>query len=406
MTQGTIARWEKKEGESFTAGELLLQIETDKAQMDVEAQEDGVLVKILAPEGAQNVAVNTAIAIVAEEGDDLGSIDVAALSGSATAPAADAAPAPAAAAPAQSAPAPLHAGSGRSARELLSPAVAFAIHSQYITNPGDIRGSGPNGRILKGDVIEFVKAGRAAISAPAAPAPAPAASRPAASKPGAAAPRSADAETAFLVQALEPSVLRQLAAQELARRTTTVQVPAEPLARAAKTGGAAAVDALAVRAAALALLQVQLGGAGAGVGVAVDGGRAPAVAALSAAASASVHDLAAEIKSVRAAGQAAGSMPAVVVAPEGLFTPATLPAAAVVVVGQPRPAVSAAAAAAALDGALEALTGTAKRPAAATAATKRPAQVVDVHVISTSPAAPALAGRIKSLLSSPELLGL
>ncbi|KAJ2323293.1 hypothetical protein IWW51_003827, partial [Coemansia sp. RSA 2702] len=67
MTQGGIARWEKKEGESFSAGDLLLQIETDKAQMDVEAQDDGVLVKILAAEGAQNVAVNSPIAIVAEE---------------------------------------------------------------------------------------------------------------------------------------------------------------------------------------------------------------------------------------------------------------------------------------------------------------------------------------------------
>ncbi|KAJ2740085.1 hypothetical protein GGI20_005994, partial [Coemansia sp. BCRC 34301] len=88
MTEGGIARWEKKEGESFSAGDLLLQIETDKAQMDVEAQDDGVLVKILAPDGTLNVAVNSPIAITAEEGDDLASIDIAGLSAAGSANAA------------------------------------------------------------------------------------------------------------------------------------------------------------------------------------------------------------------------------------------------------------------------------------------------------------------------------
>ncbi|KAJ2244643.1 hypothetical protein GGH97_003122 [Coemansia sp. RSA 475] len=69
MTEGGIARWEKQEGEAFVAGDLLLQIETDKAQMDVEAQDDGVLVKILAPEGAQNVRVNSQVKV---EGNGVG----------------------------------------------------------------------------------------------------------------------------------------------------------------------------------------------------------------------------------------------------------------------------------------------------------------------------------------------
>ncbi|KAJ1727269.1 pyridoxine biosynthesis protein, partial [Coemansia biformis] len=160
MTQGTIARWEKKEGESYSAGDLLLQIETDKAQMDVEAQDDGILVKILAPEGTQNVAVNSTIAVMAEEGDDIGSIDIAALSASAATPstAAEVAPAPSTPpAPGPTAavqPAGAHA-SDKSAHGLLSPAVAFAIHSRHIKNAGDIQGSGPKGRILKGDVIRF-----------------------------------------------------------------------------------------------------------------------------------------------------------------------------------------------------------------------------------------------------------
>ncbi|KAJ1780807.1 hypothetical protein LPJ59_007185, partial [Coemansia sp. RSA 2399] len=74
MSKGGIVRWEKKEGESFAAGDLLLQVKTDKAQIDVNAPEDDILVKILTPEGSQNVPVNAEIAIIAEKGDDISSI--------------------------------------------------------------------------------------------------------------------------------------------------------------------------------------------------------------------------------------------------------------------------------------------------------------------------------------------
>ncbi|KAJ1904013.1 pyridoxine biosynthesis protein [Coemansia sp. IMI 209127] len=74
MSKGGIVRWEKKEGESFAAGDLLLQVKTEKAQMDVNAPDDGVLVQILTPEGSQDVPVNAEIAIIAEEGDDISSI--------------------------------------------------------------------------------------------------------------------------------------------------------------------------------------------------------------------------------------------------------------------------------------------------------------------------------------------
>ncbi|KAJ1994832.1 pyridoxine biosynthesis protein, partial [Coemansia thaxteri] len=174
MTEGGIARWEKKEGEAFSAGDLLLQIETDKAQMDVEAQDDGVLVKILAPEGTQNVAVNSPIAIIAEEGDDVSSIDVAGLLASNPASTkadsgnAPATPAPASKAavaePASPAVVSQHLSGDTSAHGLLSPAVTFAIHANHIANAGEIAGSGPKGRILKGDVIQFLKDGKAIIS--------------------------------------------------------------------------------------------------------------------------------------------------------------------------------------------------------------------------------------------------
>ncbi|KAJ1677732.1 hypothetical protein EV182_005552, partial [Spiromyces aspiralis] len=89
MTEGGIATWLKNEGESYAAGDVLLQIETDKAQMDVEAQDDGVLAKILKPGGTQGVAVGEPIAIIAEEGDDLSSIDLSGLAATPEKPAKD-----------------------------------------------------------------------------------------------------------------------------------------------------------------------------------------------------------------------------------------------------------------------------------------------------------------------------
>ncbi|KAI6007309.1 pyruvate dehydrogenase [Pisolithus albus] len=71
MTEGGIAAWKKKEGDTFSAGDVLLEIETDKATIDVEAQDDGVLAKIIVADGTKNVSVGSPIAIVAEEGDDL-----------------------------------------------------------------------------------------------------------------------------------------------------------------------------------------------------------------------------------------------------------------------------------------------------------------------------------------------
>ncbi|CAO1632274.1 unnamed protein product [Jaminaea pallidilutea] len=75
MTEGGIAQWKKKEGEAFSAGDVLLEIETDKATMDVEAQDDGVLAKIVVGDGSKNVPVNSIIAITGEEGDDLSGAD-------------------------------------------------------------------------------------------------------------------------------------------------------------------------------------------------------------------------------------------------------------------------------------------------------------------------------------------
>src|SRR5438270_10202924 len=71
MTEGKIARWVKSEGETVRAGDVLAEIETDKATMEVEAVDEGVLAKIVIPEGTDHVAVNTPIALIAENGEDI-----------------------------------------------------------------------------------------------------------------------------------------------------------------------------------------------------------------------------------------------------------------------------------------------------------------------------------------------
>lgn len=76
MTEGGIASWKKNEGESFAAGDVLLEVETDKATIDVEAQEDGVMGKIIVQAGAQKIPVGQVIAVLAEQGDDLSSITI------------------------------------------------------------------------------------------------------------------------------------------------------------------------------------------------------------------------------------------------------------------------------------------------------------------------------------------
>ncbi|KAL0579113.1 hypothetical protein V5O48_002896 [Marasmius crinis-equi] len=75
MTEGGIAAWKKKEGESFAAGDVLLEIETDKATIDVEAQDDGIMAKIIVQDGTKGVKIGHPIAIVGEEGDDLSGAD-------------------------------------------------------------------------------------------------------------------------------------------------------------------------------------------------------------------------------------------------------------------------------------------------------------------------------------------
>lgn len=75
MTEGTLTKWTRKQGDKINSGDVIAEIETDKATMEVEAVDSGILAKILVPEGSENVAVNTQIAIIAEEGEDISALE-------------------------------------------------------------------------------------------------------------------------------------------------------------------------------------------------------------------------------------------------------------------------------------------------------------------------------------------
>src|SRR5437879_13632047 len=100
MEKGNLAKWLKKEGDKVKSGDIIAEIETDKATMEVEAIDEGTIAKILVPEGTQDVPVNDVIAVLAGEGEDVKAAGASAVAKPAAAPAAPkpaAAPAPAAA---------------------------------------------------------------------------------------------------------------------------------------------------------------------------------------------------------------------------------------------------------------------------------------------------------------------
>jgi pyruvate dehydrogenase E2 component (dihydrolipoamide acetyltransferase) len=163
MTEGNIIRWTKKVGEAVKKGEILLEIETDKALVEVEAQHDGVLGKILVPEGSNGVKVESPIALLAVNGESPASLGAAAPAAKAPAAAAKtAAAAPAAPVPA-AAPAP--APEPREGRVFASP-LARRIAKEMNVDLARIAGSGPNGRVLKADVEAASRAAPAVARAP------------------------------------------------------------------------------------------------------------------------------------------------------------------------------------------------------------------------------------------------
>jgi pyruvate dehydrogenase E2 component (dihydrolipoamide acetyltransferase) len=177
MTEGNLARWLKQEGDRIKAGDVIAEIETDKATMEVEAVDEGILGRILVPAGTQAVKVNDVIAVLVEAGEAVPAAGAAPKAAPA-AVAAPAAPAPVAAAPVATAPAPASTSGDR----VFASPLARRMAAQAGLDIGKISGSGPNGRIVKADVDAALSRGPAPVAA-AAPiaAPAPvAAPRPAA----------------------------------------------------------------------------------------------------------------------------------------------------------------------------------------------------------------------------------
>lgn len=163
MEEGTLAKWMVKEGDTVATGDILAEIETDKATMEIEALDDGQIGKILVGEGTENVAVNTPIALILGEGEEAGSV-------AAAAPAktdvkkeakvvAEAAASPAPAAMPAKAPLPTSAGDGRIAASPLARRMASLMNVDL----SSLSGSGPRGRIVKKDVE--AAAGKAPVTA-------------------------------------------------------------------------------------------------------------------------------------------------------------------------------------------------------------------------------------------------
>jgi len=182
MEEGNLAKWNVKVGDKVKSGDVIAEIETDKATMEVESIDEGTVGQLLVPEGAQGVKVNALIAVLLADGEDASAIGAApaeaapapeAAPTAAAAPAA--APAPAAvapvAAPAPAAPAAAPAAS--SGERVFASPLARRIAKEAGIDIAKVAGSGPHGRIVQADV-EAAKKGGAAKAAPAAAAAAPA----------------------------------------------------------------------------------------------------------------------------------------------------------------------------------------------------------------------------------------
>jgi pyruvate dehydrogenase E2 component (dihydrolipoamide acetyltransferase) len=192
MEEGTLAKWLVKEGDVVKSGQILAEIETDKATMEFEAVDEGVVGKILIAEGTAGVKVNTPIAVLLEDGED-----ASAAAHKAPVAAAAASVAAVAAAPAAQI---LPRGEVSRGRVFASP-LARRIAKEKGLDLGAVKGSGPHGRIVRADVEGAqhgaVKPAAAVVEAPKAAAPAPA-------KPAGGMPTGMAAETVLKMYADRP----------------------------------------------------------------------------------------------------------------------------------------------------------------------------------------------------------
>jgi pyruvate dehydrogenase E2 component (dihydrolipoamide acetyltransferase) len=231
MTEGTLAKWLVKEGDEVGAGDLLAEIETDKATMEMEAVDEGKVGKLLVAEGTEAVPVNAPIAVLLEEGEDASALEAPAAPAptpAPTAPTPTPAPTPAPTAPTPM-PAPTPAPTA-AAPVALAPAPAAAMGERVFASPlakrmakqagldlAALKGSGPHGRVVKRDIEAALAGG---VPAPAVAAAAPAAA-PVAVPGGPSAAQLAD--LLGMTYALQPhSNMRKTIARRLSEAKQTV----------------------------------------------------------------------------------------------------------------------------------------------------------------------------------------
>ena len=191
MEEGNLAKWLVKEGDKVKSGDVIAEIETDKATMEVEAVDEGTVAKLVVPAGTEAVKVNALIAILAADGED---VAAAAAGAGASAPKAEAAPAPkaeaapapkaseAAPAPAAAAPAPAAAPASSGGARTFSSPLARRLAKEAGVDLSAVAGSGPHGRVVKADVEKAVASGGTAKAAPSAAPQAATAAAPAVAK--------------------------------------------------------------------------------------------------------------------------------------------------------------------------------------------------------------------------------
>ena len=165
MTEGNLVNWLKAEGDTVESGEVIAEIETDKATMEVEAVDEGILGKILVEAGTENVPVNDVIAVLLEDGEDASAMDVATSSPApATAPVST--PQNVAEAPASSAvSAPQASTSDNKGNRIFVSPLARRISADKGIDLSQVKGTGPRGRIVKADIEGFK--GASAVTATA-----------------------------------------------------------------------------------------------------------------------------------------------------------------------------------------------------------------------------------------------
>ena len=167
MEKGNLAKWLKKEGDRIKSGDILAEIETDKATMEVEAVDEGILAKIVVPGGTQDVAVNQVIALIASDGEDVSKVALGSASPPSPPKASIAIPPSVSVAPApmvSAAAAPVSSGA-----KLFASPLAKRMAKEAGLDLSSIVGSGPHGRIVERDVKAALTGGTAKRAAPAAP---------------------------------------------------------------------------------------------------------------------------------------------------------------------------------------------------------------------------------------------